>query len=108
MARPHVVRLRWMRLLGREFILNDSTYADASFEGPVVGVAARLFAYNLSDNSLISSTPVQVSIPVYRASYRYAGPSGARLTRWGSDGLAFRGTGGFVSLRSNAIRDLVQ
>jgi hypothetical protein len=92
--------------LGREFILNDSTYADAFNDGPVSGVAARLFAYNLSDNSLISPTPVQVSIPVYRASYRYAGQSGARLTRWGSDGLAFRGTGGFVSLRSGAIRDL--
>jgi hypothetical protein len=90
--------------LGKAFILEGSAGA---FGGTGSGVAsAVLGAFNTADYSATSDTPINVSIPIFRASYQYAGPTSSRLTRWGTNGLAFRGTGGFVSLRSNLVQDL--
>jgi len=90
--------------LGKAFILEGSSGA---WNSSGFGVAsAVLGAFNTADYSATSSTPISVSIPLFRASYQYAGPTGSRLTRWGNNGLAFRGTGGFVSLRSNLVQDL--
>lgn len=90
--------------LHKAFILEGSS---AAFGISGAGTAsATLAAFNTSDYSATSDSPIAVTIPIFRASYQYAGPTGARLTRWGSNGLAFRGTGGFVSLRSNLVKDL--
>jgi trimeric autotransporter adhesin len=90
--------------LGKAFILEDSAGAWNSSGSGIA--SAVLGAFNIADYSATSDTPINISIPVFRASYQYAGPTSSRLTRWGSNGLAFRGTGGFVSLRSSLVRDL--
>ena len=90
--------------LGKAFILEGSAGA---FNGSGTGLAsATLGAFNVADYGATSATPISLSIPLFRASYQYAGPTSSRLTRWGSNGLAFRGTGGFVSLRSSLVQDL--
>jgi len=90
--------------LGKAFILEGSGNAWGT---PSPGnFSAVLGAFNTADYSATSDTPIAVSIPIFRASYQYAGSTSSRLTRWGSNGLAYRGTGGFVSLRSNLVRDL--
>lgn len=81
-------------ILGKVFIL------DNSFE------SYRLGAFNLADLSRTADAPIPVSLPSSRASYQYAGPTGNRLTRWGANGLAFRSTGGFISFRTNLVKDL--
>ena len=90
--------------LGKAFILEGS--ADASPLPGSTTASVTLGAFNTADYSATADAPINVSIPFFRASYQYAGPTGSRLTRWGSDGLAYRGTGGFVSLRSNLVQDL--
>ena len=90
--------------LGKVFILEGS---GSAFNSSGFGTAtAQLAAFNTADFTATSSVPIPVTIPLFRTSYQWAGPTGARLTRWGSDGLAFRGTGGFVSLRSTLVQDL--
>ncbi|RSL17884.1 uncharacterized protein DUF11 [Edaphobacter aggregans] len=66
----------------------------------------QLGAFNLSTFTPTATAPIPVTIPTFRANYQILGPSGMRLTRWGTDGLAFRGPGGFVSLRSSLVQDL--
>jgi trimeric autotransporter adhesin len=91
--------------LGKAFILEGSSAALGL--GNTIGLSpAQIGAFNISDLTATSSSPISVSIPTYTATYQYAGPTGSRLTRWGTDGLAFRGTGGFVSLRSSLVKDL--
>ena len=68
--------------------------------------SAQLAAFNASDFTATASTPIPLTIPIFRATYQYAGPTGSHLTRWGSHGLAFRGTGGFVSLRTSLVQDI--
>jgi uncharacterized repeat protein (TIGR01451 family) len=63
-------------------------------------------AFKVSDFSKTAATPLQVANPTARADYMIQGPTGNRFTRWGSDGLAYRTTGGFISFRSNMVRDL--
>ena len=65
-----------------------------------------LQAINLADLKPTADQPIVVSPPQFRAEYQWAGPTSNRLTRWGANGLAFRSTAGFVSLRSSAVRDL--
>ena len=92
--------------LGKAFILDGSTDSFGSI-GQSGIASATLRAFNVADYSAVTSAPpIVVSIPLFRADYQWAGPTGSRLTRWGSNGLAFHGTGGFVSLRSNLVQDL--
>jgi trimeric autotransporter adhesin len=66
----------------------------------------QIGAFNLSDYTATSDTPIQITAPESRANYQWQGPTGPRLTLWGSNGLAFHGTGGFVSLRSSLVQNL--
>jgi trimeric autotransporter adhesin len=66
----------------------------------------QLQSFNLSDFSATTSAPIAIYNPTYRPFYQIDGPTGSRLTRWGADGLAFRTTGGFMSLRSSIVQDL--
>lgn len=88
----------------KAFILNGySDYADSGV--PLQN--ATLYAFNTADYSITSDTPIPLVMPqATRGSYQYAGPTGPRLTRWGSNGLAFRDTGGFVSLHANLVKNL--
>jgi trimeric autotransporter adhesin len=89
--------------LGKAFFLENE---DTDF---VIGTGFSTYqigAFNLSDYTATSDTPIQIAAPESRANYQWQGPTGPRLTRWGSNGLAFHGTGGFVSLRSSLVQDL--
>jgi trimeric autotransporter adhesin len=89
--------------LGKAFFLEDIT---TNF---VIGTGFSTYqigAFNLSDYTATSDTPIQIAAPESRANYQYEGPTGPRLTRWGSNGLAFHGTGGFISFRSNLVQNL--
>lgn len=90
--------------LGKAFILEGSENAWNSSGWGTATV--QLAAFNTADFSATSSAPLSLTVPLFRASFQYAGSTGARLTRWGSDGLAFRSTGGFVSLRTSLVQDL--
>lgn len=82
--------------LGLAFVLEGGWYSD-SFQ---------LQAFKLSDYSLASAGSIQTANPTARADYMIEGPTGNRLTRWGSDGLAYRTTGGFISLHTRLVKDL--
>ena len=86
--------------LGKSFILPES-YST----GGTSSSSAPVYIFNTSDYSL-AATSFPVSIPYFRADYQYQGPTGARLTRWGSNGLAFHGTGGFVSFHTSLVQDI--
>jgi len=66
----------------------------------------QLQAFKLSDFTLASPAAIETADPTSRAPYMIEGPTGNRLTRWGSDGLAYRTTGGFISLRTSIVKDL--
>jgi uncharacterized repeat protein (TIGR01451 family) len=85
--------------LGRIFVLEaiDQGIASSSFQ---------LGAFNLADLTRTAAAPIPITLADFRAGYQYAGPTSNRLTRWGSNGLALRGTDGFVSLRTSLVRDL--
>lgn len=91
--------------LGKTFILDGASGVFANSGSFSIG-SATLRAFNTADYSQTASAPMPVALPLYRPSYQYAGPTGQRLTRWGSNGLAFRDTGGFVSLRSSLVQDI--
>ena len=82
--------------LGLAFVLEGGWSSDAF----------QLQAFKLSDFTLASSGSIQTANPTARAPYMIEGPTGNRLTRWGSDGLAYRTTGGFISLRTSIVKDL--
>jgi trimeric autotransporter adhesin len=82
--------------LGLAFVL-EGYYGSSQFQ---------LQSFNLSDFTPTASIPIAIYNPTSRAGYQIEGPTGNRLTRWGSDGLAFRTTGGFISLRSSMVQDL--
>jgi len=85
----------------------DSTLGLAFvLEGYYESTQYQLQAFDLSNFSATSAATIPIYNPTFRASYQIQGPSGNRLTRWGADGLAFRTTGGFVSLRTSMVQDL--
>lgn len=89
--------------LGKAFFLeeeNTNFVIGSGFSTYQIG------AFNLSDYTATSDTPIQIAAPESRANYQWQGPTGPRLTRWGSNGLAFHGTGGFISLRSSLVQNL--
>ena len=82
--------------LGLAFVLEGGWFSD-SFQ---------LQAFRLSDFTPAPAAPILSANPTARAPYMIEGPTGNRLTRWGSDGLAYRTTGGFISLRASMVKDL--
>ena len=70
-------------------------------EGSWTSTQFQLQAFDISTFSATAASPIAIYNPTYRASYQIEGPTGFRLTRRGADGLAFRSTGGFVSLRTS-------
>ncbi len=87
--------------LGKAFFLEDENPDfSPSFSTYQIG------AFNLSDYTATSDTPIQIAAPWSRADYQWQGATGPRLTRWGSNGLAFHGTAGFISLRSSLVQNL--
>ena len=62
--------------LGKTFIMPES-YGT----GGLGSNTAPLYVFNTSDYSLVATLPA-ITTPYYRADYQYAGPTGARLTRW--------------------------
>jgi hypothetical protein len=82
--------------LGLAFVLEGGWYSDTF----------QLQAFKLSDFTPGSAGLIQTANPTARAPYMVEGPTGNRLTRWGSDGLAYRTTGGFISLRTSMVNDL--
>jgi uncharacterized repeat protein (TIGR01451 family) len=80
--------------LGKVFILDDSgAYSFGQYN--------QIQIFNSSNYTASSSAiPVSVVMPLTLNSYA------SRLTRWGTNGLAFRNTGGIYSLRSDLVKDL--
>ena len=93
-------------------LAQGSTTADSApglafvLEGSWASDQFQLGSFDISTFSARAPATVPIYNPTFRASYQGEGPTGMRLTRWGSDGLAFRSTGGFVSLRTSLVRDL--
>ncbi len=80
--------------LGKAFILDNASgqsYSDTN----------QIQIFNLSDYTSTGS-----AIPIASIPYNGFSTTPDRLTRWGTNGLAFRSTAGFFSLRSNLVKDL--
>jgi uncharacterized repeat protein (TIGR01451 family) len=80
--------------LGRVFILDNP-------QGPYSGYT-QIQAFNISDFNPSSSSVIPVGVSTGTS---YSG-NASHLTRWGSNGLAFRTSIGVYSLRSNLVKDL--
>lgn len=90
--------------LNKAFILEGSNNFASSPTSPATPVTLAVF--HADDFSAVPSATLSLSAPNYRPATQFQGPTGARLTRWGANGLAFRGPGGFVSLRTPLVQDL--
>jgi len=83
--------------LGLVFILDDSqSYSYGSYN--------QIQTFNLSTYTSASSSVIPVSVPSSSPYGNSSNPS--HLTRWGTNGLAFRNSLGVFSLRSNLVQDL--
>ena len=76
--------------LGKAFVLGNLTS----------GGSSQIQVFNLS-NYTVGSAAIPVS-----GSFGASGTAASHLTRWGSNGLAFRTSTGVFSLRSNLVKDL--
>jgi len=83
--------------LGKAFLVDNYSPGDGT---------AQVQAFDTTTFNATPDSPLAVSVPEFNPSYSYRGTSGLRLTRWGADGLAFRGGGGVVSLRGSLVKDL--
>ncbi len=84
--------------LGKAFVLANPQYSSSSSSTSQINV------FNLSDFTS-TSTSIPVSwVSGSSQSYNYSTPT--RLTRWGTNGLAFRTAAGVFSVRSNLVKDL--
>jgi hypothetical protein len=83
--------------LGLAFVLDSST--GATYNG-----YNQIQAFNLSNYALASAAAIPISVP-YQAAYTN-NPTPSRLTRWGTNGLAFRTNAGVYSVRSNVVKNL--
>jgi trimeric autotransporter adhesin len=93
-----------------------TTYADATLsEAFVLDASSTLYGsaanqiqvFNTSNYTQESTSVIPVSYVTSSASSLYTSTSGpTRLTRWGTDGLAFRTNAGVFSVRSNLVKDL--
>lgn len=66
----------------------------------------QIQVFNTADYNQTSSAVIPISIPSSTGSPNYTQLSPSRLTRWGTNGLAFRQANGFYPLRSNLVKDL--
>ena len=83
--------------LGKVFILDNS-------QANSFGNYNQIQIFNMSDYTLASNAVIPVGLPA-TSGYTYDSyPS--RLTRWGTNGLAFRNNVGVFSVRSNLVKDL--
>jgi len=84
--------------LGRAFMLDNP-------QGYVYSYGySQIQAFNISDFNPSSTSVIPVGVAT---SYNYYSTSNAsHLTRWGTNGLAFRTGVGVYSLRSNLVKDL--
>jgi hypothetical protein len=84
--------------LGKLFVLDDSVqYSYGSYN--------QIQVFNTSNYTSASSTVIPVSVSTNSAASYYE-EYASRLTRWGTNGLAFRTGLGVYSLRSNLVKDL--
>jgi hypothetical protein len=82
--------------LGLVFVLDDSqAYSYGSYN--------QIQAFSLSSFTSAGSAVISVSVP---SATSYSSTPATHLTRWGTNGLAFRTGLGVVSLRSNLVKDL--
>jgi hypothetical protein len=79
--------------LGLAFVLDSPQQYSQSY--------TQIQSFNLSTFTPASSSTIPVSIAATAN-----GGSPSHLTRWGTNGLAFRNSGGIYSLRSNLVKDL--
>jgi trimeric autotransporter adhesin len=82
--------------LGKIFYLDTSAAAQFVYD--------QIAAYNLADYTASSAPPIPITVigTTPGTAYTYA----SRLTRWGSNGLAFRTAAAVYSVRSNSVNDL--
>ena len=78
--------------LGRAFVLDQSAQYTYNYN--------QIQTFNLSDFNPSSSAVIPVSVSTNLPN------SPSTLTRWGTNGLAFRTSGGLYSLHSNLVKDL--
>ncbi len=82
--------------LGLAFTLDNS-------QGLTYDGFNQIQSFNLSDYTSRTAV-IPVGIPTTATSTLSSGPS--RMTRWGTNGLAFQTAAGVISLRSNLVKDL--
>jgi hypothetical protein len=83
--------------LGSVFILENANSSYYSSSGPLIQV------FDLANYTAATAS----TIPVSLTTNTYGETENAsRLTRWGTNGLAFRTPAGLYSLRSNLVKDL--
>jgi hypothetical protein len=80
--------------LGLAFTLDSSS---------TYGSSNQIQAFHLADYTTDGTTVIPVNVPAATGIY-LSNPS--HLTRWGTNGLAFRNNVGVFSLRSNLVKDL--
>jgi len=85
--------------LGLAFILDNSS--GESYAG-----YNQIQTFNLSNYTATGSAVIPVSVPTSFSYTTMATASPSQLTRWGTNGLAFRTSLGVFSLRSNLVKDL--
>lgn len=83
--------------LGRAFILDNP-------QGYIYSGYTQIQAFNTADFNPSSTSVIPVGV-ITSANYIYTGTA-SHLTRWGTNGLAFRTSVGIYSLRSNLVKDL--
>jgi len=84
--------------LGKAFILDNS-------QGNYYQTYNQIQTFDLSSYTAIGSAVIPVGVPSTTSSTGVTS-SPSHLTRWGTNGLAFRDTLGVFSLRSNLVEDL--
>ncbi len=105
---PESGALQGTLYLSGSTVASGSTFADAVLGKIFVLDVPSNYVYSnsyqvqvFSATDYTSSTAIPISVS---ATATYSTPN--RLTRWGSNGLAFRNTNGLYSLRSNLVKDL--
>jgi uncharacterized repeat protein (TIGR01451 family) len=81
--------------LGKLFVLDNSS-------GYTYGSYNQIQVFNTSNYIAASSSVIPISLATPSTITSYA----SRLTRWGTNRLAFRNAAGIYSLRSNLVKDL--
>jgi uncharacterized repeat protein (TIGR01451 family) len=95
-------------LLGNAYVLGsvaiDTSLAKIFYLYADANDVIRVQPISLTDLTPTADPAIVVALP--QPDYQHESTGSNRLTRWGVNGLAFRTATGFVSLRSNSVRDL--